>query len=93
MKKNIHEMMRARIQSEKLNIEHMREPCQGMPVRGMCCAKRPIESLKRNPFFYMLVIKDVIIIIKVHKVMIRYPVVGGENGEDEKDNNKQEFSV
>jgi len=70
MKQEIYKMMRTGIHSEQLTVQHVRYPCQRMPVGGVKGGTRPNEVVRRQSFLNMKVISDIFSVIKKDEVKI-----------------------
>src|SRR3954464_9676957 len=68
MEEQIRQVMQARVISEHLAVQHMREPCQGMPVRRVKCTKRPALVRRRKSAENMRIGGDVNRIIEIQEL-------------------------
>ncbi len=69
MEDQIREVMHARIQSEQLNIQHVRYPSEGMPVGGMNRSQGPHNILKAQAALDMGILSHIFLIIVIQKGM------------------------
>jgi len=88
MKKKTGQMMHAGIQSVKLAVQHVRQPCQRVPIAGISGCQCPGDALERQSVLNMAIFVDVGIVIKIHKIMISCLPINGERGYNEKKTNQ-----
>jgi hypothetical protein len=77
MKNEIHQVVPPRTHSEELNIQHVGEPRQGMPVTGMTRREGPFKTFHGQTGLYLRVLGDIHIIIIVDELMILHLPVDG----------------
>ena len=77
MEQDVGEVVFAGIHSEKLAIQHVRYPCQWMPVTRAPRGEGPGDISPIQAGFYMGIIRDVITIIVVDEArMAHLPIKG-----------------
>ena len=63
-------MVHARVEFEKPAVEHVRYPCNRVPVgRVIIYAECPDEIVWRKSFFYMWIIRHINSVIKADEIM------------------------
>ncbi len=62
-------VMPARIQIEQLAIQRVREPGQGMPVRGVQRRKAPLDGLPAQTRLHLRVVQDIDVVVVVQERM------------------------
>ena len=68
-------MSRSCVYAEQLAIEHVRKPCQGMPVARVLIRERPLQTPPTQSGADGGILKDIIVVIVINKtVMARGPV-------------------
>ncbi len=65
----VHEMMCACVETEKLTVDHMRNPRHRMPIGGVAFCKCPDDVSFREAACYVGIIIDIFIIVKINKIM------------------------
>src|SRR5262249_2268098 len=65
----VDQMMTRRLHTEKLAIQHMRNPCQRMPIRRVSRTKRPDDIGPGQSCDDVRVLEDVIAVVNVDEVM------------------------
>ena len=69
-------MEEARIQAEKLAVEHVTEPRKRVPVASVARRKGPPDAIKGKSPPDLLVFHDVLVIVKVDEVTAKNWTVG-----------------
>ena len=87
VKKNVHQVMPPRIQSQKLDIQHVGKPRHGMPIGRMAGGQCPFQAFHRKSRLDMGVFGYVQVIIVIDELMGSHlPEDGqGHNGQDDAD--------
>ena len=81
MQEQAGEMMAGGIQSVELEIHHVRNPGQRVPVAGAEGRKSPNNSRPAHPLFDHAVGSDIIAIVQRHKVTIPDLSISRQNGQ------------
>jgi hypothetical protein len=82
-------MVACRIRCEELAVQHVREPCQGMPVVGIDRLKRPGDAALCQSRLHMAVLGDIFVIIITDEFKAAHlPEYGSDNQDKKKGNNK-----
>jgi hypothetical protein len=75
MEYDVGEMMPSRVESENLDIKHMREPGHGMPVGRMPRGERPEHPVPCQAGLHMTVLGHVEWVVIAYEIMVgRLPV-------------------
>ena len=90
VKHRARQMVRAGVEAEELDVEHVREPRQGMPVPGVSGGQRPRYGSSVQPARHCGVLADVLGVVEVHELVVPRGRVhertrGDERGGHEKD--------
>src|ERR1051326_5106580 len=88
VEQKVREVMEAWIQAEHLDIQGVRKPGQGMPIRGVAAAEGPDHSFPGQPLVNVRVLGDVKRVIEVDELATRHGPKdgerrGGKEGTDE----------
>jgi hypothetical protein len=83
VKQQIHNMVRAGVQSEKLDIEHVRQPRHRMPIREIAGRHGPFRGRERESALYFGVLVDIAGIVEAEERVMPY------GGEDEHRNRRE----
>ena len=78
MNKEVYQVMPAGLRSEHLNVQHMGQPGNRMPVAGLVGGKRPDDTLDRQAVLYVGIFTDIFIVIVVNKFIVLYLPVDGK---------------
>ena len=89
MQKNIHEVMTCRGQAKHLDIQHVRDRGQRMPIAGVLVTKRPHDSAQRHAASDLLVLQHVNVVVVIHEVMTER-LSENDPGETEQDDANQD---
>ncbi len=65
-------MVHPGIKSKQLTVQHMGQPCKGMPEVCIQIRESPNDILPANASLYMGVIANINIIIKIYKIIARH---------------------
>ena len=69
VQQHIHKMMRTRLQTEKLTIQHVRHGRERMPIMGMDVGERPSNALPAQSGTNVVIFADVNRVVEVDEVM------------------------
>ena len=83
MEQDVYEVVRPWIESEQLDIQHMRQPCQRMPVGRVGRGERPDEAFSGQACSYVGIFEDVLPVIEVHELVTAYLPVNCEGNDDQ----------
>ena len=89
MEQRIHEQMPARVQAEQLTVDHVRDPGQRMPVRGVKTGERLRDTGQGQAAIYHRVFGDVIGIIEIDKLMTDHLPVNRQRRDAEPDDDEK----
>ena len=70
VEKHTRDVVPARIKTVDLRIQHMREPCQRMPVRLELSGQRPDDALRGQAGGYVRVLINVIGVVKINETVV-----------------------
>jgi hypothetical protein len=79
VKHHVCQMVRPGVHAEKLHVQHVRKPRQGMPVAGVSRGKGPNYVSTRQTTSYVRVLADVVGIVIAHKVVAEHLCVDNED--------------
>lgn len=77
------EMMGAGMKTEKLAVQHVRQPGQGVPVADLVETKRPEEVLDGQAFLNVWIRGDVEIVVEIYEFMALHLPIGKERQKEE----------
>ena len=72
--------LNAGVEPEQLDVEHVRERGQGMPVARVRAAERQLEALSAEPLLYDRVLAHVDAVVQAHVLVVRDLRVDQEYG-------------
>ena len=83
MQQYVREMVQTALESKELAIQHVREPGQGKPVRGVIRSECPVDVLWRNSAKHVGIVSDVLGVIKIDKIKVPHLAIGNECCEEQ----------
>jgi len=66
VQQDVNEMLRAGTRAEQLPVEHVREPRERMPVRGVAAAERPRDAGRHDAAGQMRVVNHVLVVVVIN---------------------------
>ena len=87
MQRDIGQMVAAGAQSVELAVEHVGEPRERMPIRGVAAGEGPRNPVGRHAALYMRVLINVFIVVVVDEREIGRPSEDDRNRQQEKNAN------
>lgn len=72
MQKEVGKMMTGRIQTKALNIQHMGEPRERVPIGSVAGRKSPLKALQCKSLLHMHIVGDVFIVVIRDKFVVFY---------------------
>ena len=88
MEKQARQVMSRRLQTEDLDVEHVRDPGHRQPVGHPIAPERLHDGLRRDPSTDRRVLRDMVGIVDVEEAGLEHPRVDGE-----RDSEKPERSL
>jgi len=86
----VHQVMRARVHTEQLAIQHVRQRGDGMPVTNDRLGKRVNEAVRRQTSFDLVVLGDELRIVVINEVVLPYrPIDAKRDGEKQETDYKR----
>ena len=79
MNERVHEQMPTGIETKELAVEHMREPGERMPVRGVKSSESPGNPFQRQAAADHGIVPDVKIVIQADELMTDHLAVNRES--------------
>ena len=89
MQQNAHRMMTAWVRAKKLDVCHMRDPCQRMPIRFHRRRERPLDVVPGKSLQDVYVGGHVCGVIIIHKAIAKSGDVKNEGADKQKKRNDQ----
>jgi hypothetical protein len=80
---NVHEVVGPRIESEQLDIQHMGQPCQRVPVGCVRGGECPDKILSGQACPYVGIFEDIPAVVVVHELMVADLPVNRPDGGDQ----------
>jgi len=71
------------MKTEKLAVQHVRQPGQGVPVADLVETKRPEEVLDGQSFLNVWIRGDVEIVVEIYEFMALHLPIGKERQKEE----------
>ena len=81
----------SRIRAEKPAIDHVADPCQRVPVRGVAFGKRPDDRFAGEPFVYVRVFRDVFVVVIVDEFIDTNTLEGNKSNTSKKQAKPESF--
>ena len=88
MEKHVHNMVRAGLGAEKLDIKLVAKPCEGVPVRAMAGGERPFDVLNGKTGEDARVLRDISVVVVAKKLVAANRQVEGEGSNAESQTNE-----
>lgn len=76
--------MQTCVHPKYLDVQHMGQPCEGMPVSGMKGGERPYKAIPSQSGLHIRIFGDIQVIVVVDKRMIDYLVKDKNCSENDK---------
>ena len=73
------------IETKELYIEHMREPCQGMPIAGMSGCKGPDKAFESQAGLHVMITGEVLNVVVADEVIMLHLPENGNGGDSQKE--------
>ena len=77
-------MVRSRVHPEKLNIQHMGQPGQGVPVGRIEGGKCPPDAVRLQTLPNVRIVDEVLAVVETDKIMVAHLPKDGKRCKDEK---------
>ena len=77
-------MVSSGIKAIKLGVQHVRQPCQRVPIGYIGSSKGPNDTLAGQSFVHVMIFDDVLIIVKIDKLEVSHLPVDSECGDKQK---------
>jgi len=78
MQKQTDDVMTGSIRAEKIPIQHVGKPRQGMPITEICGCDCPFHACRIDARLDMNIFRDVCRIVEVDKIIVGNPAEGKE---------------
>ena len=92
MKEKVHQMVSGRVRAKNPDVQHVRDPSQGMPVVGIERRERPPDTVWIHTLLHMGILDDVIGIIEVYEFVILHRPVNDDRADNEKNADEKAFA-
>src|SRR5208283_3891944 len=81
-------MVCAGVEAEEFAVRHVREPGEWMPVARVAGGEGPFDSRPRQSFLHGGIFRDVILIVVIHKTVVRRRQISQQRDECEQQANE-----
>ena len=76
--------MPAGVQAVKLTVQHVRQPCQGMPIAGMSGGKGPDKAFESQAGLHVMITGDVLNVVVADEVIMSHLPEYDNGGDNQK---------
>jgi len=72
VQENIGQMMSFGVETEKLAVDHMRQPGQGVPVGCSGSSEGPDDAIQGQTGLHVMVVRNVYVVIEANKIVLSH---------------------